>query len=102
MRADAVVVPSVGGERYIVSMFGTISDWVHNLEGAHGDALICHGNSVRVHLVPVPPEKRAPILQAYVRVASSGRNHFPLAMDAPLSDFQRIAEDYPVYRIDPA
>ena len=28
LRADAVVVSMVAGRRYIVSMFGTISDWV--------------------------------------------------------------------------
>jgi membrane protease YdiL (CAAX protease family) len=37
MRADAVVTPTVAGKRYVVSMFGTVSDWVHNLEAAHGD-----------------------------------------------------------------
>jgi len=31
----------------------------------------------------------------------SGREHFPLPVDAPLSDFGAIAERYPVYRIDP-
>jgi hypothetical protein len=100
MRADAVVVPTVAGERYIVSMFGTISDWVHNLEAAHGDAVIVHGGSQRVRLVLVAPEKRAPILQEYVRVASSGRKHFPLPIGAPLSDFATIAAQYPVYRIE--
>jgi hypothetical protein len=99
MRADAVVIPSVGGQQYIVSMFGTISDWVHNIEAARGDAVISHGGSQRVHLVLVPPEDRAPILQEYVRVASSGRKHFPLPVGAPLADFAAIAADYPVYRI---
>jgi hypothetical protein len=99
MRADAVVVPTVAGERYIVSMFGTISDWVHNLEAAHGDAVISHGGSQRVRLALVPPEDRAPILQEYVRVASSGRKHFPLTVRAPLADFAAIAELYPVYRV---
>lgn len=55
-----------------------VSDWVHNLEAAHGEAMIAHGGAQRVRLVPVPPEERAPILQEYVRVASSGRKHFPL------------------------
>ena len=100
MRRDAVVVPTVSGERFIVSMFGTISDWVHNIEAAHGDAVISHGGSFRVRLVPVPPEQRAPILQEYVRVASSGRKHFPLPVGAPLADFAAIAAQYPVYRID--
>jgi hypothetical protein len=100
MRADAVVVPSVAGQRYVVSMFGTISDWVHNIVAARGDAVICNGSPLHVHLVLVPPEERAPILQEYVRVASSGRKHFPLPFGAPLADFAVIAPQYPVYRIE--
>jgi hypothetical protein len=94
------VLPTVAGHQYVVSMFGTISDWVHNLEAAHGDAVISHGGSRRVHLVPVPPHERAPILQGCVRVASSGRKHFPSAVNAPLADFAAIAGYYPVYRIE--
>jgi hypothetical protein len=48
----------------------------------------------------VPPAERAPILSEYVRVATSGRHHFPVAVGAPLSEFQTIADRYPVYRID--
>ena len=100
MRADAVVVPTVAGERYVVSMFGTISDWVQNVEAAHGDAIISHGSPVHVRLLLVPPEERAPILNEYVRVASSGRKHFPLPPGAPLAAFAAIAVQYPVYRIE--
>ena len=100
MRADAVVVPTVAGERYIVSMFGTISDWVHNLEAAHGEAVIAHGGSQRVRLVLMPPEERAPVLQEYMRVASSGRKHFPLPVPAPLDGFAAIAAQYLVYLIE--
>ena len=99
MHADAVVVPTVAGERYIVSMFGTVSDWVHNIDAAHGDAVISHGGSQRVRLVLVPPTERAPILQEYVRIALSGRKHFPLPVGAPLADFAAIAAQYSVYRI---
>jgi hypothetical protein len=100
MRADAVVLPAVAGHRYVVSMFGTISDWVHNVEAAHGEAVIYHGRPSPVHLVPVPPAERGPILREYVRVASSGRKHFPLPTGAPLAAFDSIAAQYPVYRID--
>jgi len=100
MVQDAVVIPTVAGQRYVVSMFGSISDWVHNIEAAHGDAVISHGGSCRVRLVPVPPEQRAPVLQEYIRVASSGRKHFPLPAGAPLEDFKAIAAMYPVYRIE--
>jgi hypothetical protein len=102
MRADAVVIPTVAGQRYVVSMFGTISDWVQNLEAAHGNAIIFHGRPVHARLVQLPPAERAPILREYVRVASSGRKHFPLAVGAPLTDFAAIAAQYPVYRIDTA
>jgi hypothetical protein len=36
-----------------------------------------------------------------MRIASSGRQHFPLGLGAPLSDFEAISGRYPVYRIDP-
>jgi deazaflavin-dependent oxidoreductase (nitroreductase family) len=100
-RSTAVVIASVEGNRYLVSMLGPQSDWVKNVEAAHGDAVIRQGRRQRVHLVAVPPAQRSPILSEYVRVATSGRNHFPVAVGAPLSEFQAIADRYPVYRIDP-
>jgi deazaflavin-dependent oxidoreductase (nitroreductase family) len=102
IRSNPVGIATVDGKRYLVSMLGPGSDWVKNVEAAHGDALIRQGRRRPVHLVAVPPDQRAPILREYVRIASSGRKHFPVVVNAPLSEFQRIAERYPVYRIDPA
>jgi hypothetical protein len=101
-RSTPLVISTVEGKRYLVSMLGAGSDWVRNVEGAQGDAVIRQGRRRRVHLVTVPPGERAPILREYVRIASSGRHHFPLPVGAPLSAFAEIAERYPVYRIDPA
>ena len=95
-----MVIATVEGKSYLVSMLGPGSDWVKNVEAAHGDAVIRHGRRRCVHLVAVSAEERAPILREYVRIASSGRRHFPLRVGAPLSDFEGIAERYPVYRID--
>ncbi len=100
-RSNVVVIATVEGKRYLVSMLGPGSDWVKNVEAAHGDAVFRQGRRHDVHLVLVPPEQRAPILREYVRIASSGRQHFPIPVGAPLSDFEAIAERYPVYRIDP-
>jgi len=50
----------------------------------------------------MPPEQRAPTLREYICIATSGRQHFSLDAGAPLSDFDAIADRYPVYRIDPA
>jgi deazaflavin-dependent oxidoreductase (nitroreductase family) len=101
-RSTPVVIATVGGHRYLVSMLGPGSDWVRNVEAADGHAILRQGGRHAVRLVGVPPAERAPILREYVRVATSGRRHLPVAVDAPLSEFQAIVERYPVYRIDPA
>lgn len=100
--SNPVVITSLDGNRYLVSMLGAESDWVKNVDAAHGQAVLRHGRRQPIRLVPVAPEERAPILREYVRVATSGREHFPVPVGAPLSDFQAIAERYPVYRIDDA
>ena len=100
-RSNPVVIVTVEGKGHLVSMLGAGSGWVKNVEAARGEAIIRRGHRWRVHLVAVPPEQRAPILREYVRIASSGRRHFPLPIGAPLPDFELIAERYPVYRIPP-
>lgn len=99
-RSTAVVIATVEGKRYLVSMLGPGSEWVKNVEAANGEAVIRHGRRRRVHLVPVPPEERAPVLREYVRIAPGGRVHFPVSVSAPLSEFEAIADRYPVYRIE--
>jgi deazaflavin-dependent oxidoreductase (nitroreductase family) len=101
-RVSPVVIATVGGKRYLVAMLGAESEWVKNVEAAHGEAVIRRGRRQRVHLVPVPTEDRAPVLREYVRIAPGGRRHFPLPVGAPLAEFDEIAGRYPVYRIDPA
>ena len=83
-------------------MLGPESEWVKNVEAAHGHAVLHHGGRHAIHLVGVPPAERAPILSEYLRVATSGRHHFPITVGAPLSEFETIVERYPVYRIEPS
>ena len=101
VHSSPVAIATVDGQRYLVSMLGPGSDWVKNVDAAHGAAVLRHGRRVPVMLVVVPPEERAPVLREYVRIASSGRTHFPVAPGSPLAEFEPIAADYPVYRIDP-
>lgn len=100
-RSTPVVLATVEGSRYLVSMLGPGSDWVKNVEAADGDAVLRQGRRQPIRLVAVPPAERAPILREYVQVATSGRKHLPVAVGAPLPEFEEIAERYPVYRIDP-
>ena len=100
IRSNPVVITTVEGKDYLVSMLGPDSEWLKNIEAAHGEAVIRQGRRRHVHLVPVPVVQRAAILREYVRIAPGGRRHFPLPVGAPLSDFESIAERYPVYRIE--
>ncbi len=102
LHSTVLVVTEHQGQRYLVSMLGDGSDWVRNIRAAGGKAFVKRGRSLPVQLTEVPAGERAPILKAYCQVATSGREHFPVRHDAPLSDFGAVAERYPVFRIDPA
>jgi hypothetical protein len=89
------------GSRYVVSMLGDNSEGVKNIRATGGEAFIKQGRLNPVRLAELPPQDRAPILKAWCQVATSGRQHLPVAHDAPVSAFESIAADYPVFRIDP-
>lgn len=88
------------GRRYVVSMLGESSEWVKNVRAAAGAAFIKRGALRAVRLSEIPPAERAPILKAWAQVATSGRQHLPVAHDAPVATFEKIAADYPVFRVD--
>ena len=102
LHTTVLVVARHQGQRYIVSMLGDDSEWVRNVRAAGGKAFIKRGRSHPVTLTEIPPKGRAPILKAWCQVATSGRHHLPVSHDAPVSAFEAIAENYPVFRIDPA
>ena len=102
LRTNVLVPVSHAGQRYLVSMLGDGSDWVRNVRAAGGEAFIKRGGLQPVTLTEIPREERAPILKAYCTVATSGRHHFPIPPSATLAEFEAIAEDYPVFRIDQA
>ena len=101
LSSTILVAANYEGHRYLVSMLGNKSEWVQNARAACGKAFIKRGWSHPVTLTEIPPVERAPILKAWCRVATSGRQHLPLPHDATLSAFAAIAADYPVFRIDP-
>ena len=100
LRDTVLVVTEHDGQRYLVSMLGDGSDWVRNVRAAGGKAFVKRGQSGPVHLTEVPAGERGPILKAYCQVATSGRQHLPVSHSAPLSEFDAVAERYPVFRID--
>ncbi len=102
LHAHVLVAATYKSQRYLVSMLGDGSNWVQDVRAAKGAAYIKRGGTHPVVLTEIPPDKRAPILKAWCEVATSGRRHLPVAYGAPVSAFEAIAADYPVFRIDPA
>ncbi len=96
-----LVMAVVNGERYLVSMLGEEANWVRNLKAAGGKARLRHGRSEQVLLEEVAVSQRAPILKEYLQRAPGARPHIPVNKDAPLSEFEKIASQYPVFRVNP-
>lgn len=95
------VVADHEGERYLVAMLGEGCNWVRNVRAAGGQVVLRHGRREAVRLVEVDVPERAPILRRYLAVAPGARAHLPVDQHAPLAEFERIAADYPVFRIVP-
>ncbi len=87
------------GERYLVSMLGREVAWVRNLKAAEGRAVLRHGRTEQVRLEEVPIEDRARVLKAYLQCAPGARPHIPVGKDAPLAEFETIADQIPVFRV---
>ncbi len=72
-----LVMVAMNGERYLVSMLGEEANWVRNVRAAGGKATLRHGKSEPVLLKEIDAAQRA-----------------------PLSEFEKIAPQYPVFRVE--
>lgn len=89
----------LNGERYLVSMLGENTNWVRNVRAASGKARLRHGKTEEVLLEEVDRSQRAPILKRFLARAPGARPHIPVSKDAPLSEFEKIAAQYPVFKV---
>ena len=94
-----VVVADYRGGRYLVAMLGESANWVRNVRAAGGRAVLRHGQRETVRLEEVDAASRGPILRRYLDLAPGARPHVPVDRRAPVEQFDRIAADYPVFRI---
>jgi hypothetical protein len=94
-----LVMVTIAGERYLVSMLGNDVQWVKNVRAAGGRAALRSGGREEVLLEEIPTDQRAPILKTYLRHAPGARPHIPVDKKAPLADFERIASAYPVFHV---
>ena len=94
-----VSLPDLDGRRYLVSMLGNEANWVLNVRAAGGRAVLIRRGRQHVRLVEVPVGERAPILRRYLQIAPGARPHLPVDRRAPVQEFERIADRYPVFEV---
>jgi hypothetical protein len=94
-----VVVADYQGERYLVAMLGQKTNWVGNLRADHHAVLLHRKKRETVSMIEDLTDSRPAILHRYLELAPGARPFFPIDRDAPLSDFEPIVDDYPVFRI---
>lgn len=96
-RSVPVTPLSLGGSLYLVAPYGPVG-WVRNLRAAGGGTLE-RRQPHRIRAVEVDGGEAAPVLRAYLAQVPIVREQFPIGPDAPVSAFEAIAGDYPVFRI---
>jgi len=104
LRRVPVTWVQVDDARYLVAMLGEESDWVHNVRAADGRAALRRRLREEVTLEELDVTERPAILRAWFSRAGKSsipRKYVGLAPDAPLSEFERIAPRWPVFRICP-
>ena len=99
-RSVVLILADHEGHRYAVSVLGGSSDWVQNVIATGGQATIRHGRRRRVRLQAVPVGQRAPVLRSYLKWALGARRVLGLGPASPIEEFERIAADHPVFRIE--
>jgi hypothetical protein len=62
---------------------------------AGGSETLSHSRREEVRLKEVATDRRAPVLQAYVKRASAARAHLPIDKDAPLAEFKQVSPSTP-------
>ena len=69
------------------------------VRAADGNVTLRHRRREEVRLEEIAADRRAPVLKAYLKRAPGARAHLPIHKDAPLSEFERVAARFPVFRV---
>jgi hypothetical protein len=92
-----IVVVTYEGDRYLVAMLGDKTNWVRNVR-ADNHVVLVRRKRENVSLEEFFGGKAA-ILRRYLELAPGARPFFPVDRRAPLGDFERIVDEYPVFRV---
>ncbi len=97
--AFPVVVADYHGQRYLVAMLGQQTKWVRNVRADEHAVLLMRRKRENVSLVEDFSGDRAAILRRYLDLAPGARPFFSVDRRAPIEDFERIVNDYPIFRV---
>jgi hypothetical protein len=90
------------GRRYLVCARGN-ANWVRNARAAGEIVLTRAGRRQRFSLRELPPDRRPPVLKAYLdRFATEVQRFFPVPKGSPVGAFDELAERYPVFELQPS
>jgi hypothetical protein len=109
LRRVPVMKVTRGESDYLVAIAGE-SGWVRNVRASGGRVAIRRRRERKAHLEELPVEKRALVIDAYLRAgeergdtraaADQARFYFGLDPEPSLEQIDEIAAFYPVFRID--
>jgi deazaflavin-dependent oxidoreductase (nitroreductase family) len=93
-------IATVDGQAYLGSMLGNKCNWVRNVHANDGYAVIDRRGRRQVRLTEVPTELRPQLLKAYLQQVPGARPHIPVKHTQPVADFESIAQQYPIFRVE--
>lgn len=101
LNSTPVSLLEMNGKMFLVAPRGR-TQWVRNAEAA-GEITLKRGATRKFRLRALADSEKPPVLKKYLTdyKGAVGR-FFPVAPDAPLDAFARIAAGYPVFELIPA
>jgi deazaflavin-dependent oxidoreductase (nitroreductase family) len=88
------------GERWLVGPYGNVA-WAKNARACGQVILSRRGYRETMIVREVDPATAAPILKAYVAIEPITRRAFRVDPEAPIADWEEIAPNHPVFRLEP-
>jgi deazaflavin-dependent oxidoreductase (nitroreductase family) len=95
-----VTVVARDGERWLVGPYGNVA-WAKNARACGQVTLSRRGYRETMTVREVDPATAAPILKAYVAIEPITRRAFRVDPQAPIADWEEIAPNHPVFRLEP-
>lgn len=96
--STAVNLLELDGKQFLVAPRGR-TQWVRNAEAA-GEVTLKRSSRRRFRLRALHDSEKAQVLKAYLtNYKSAVQKFFPVLPSAPVDDFTKIAEGYPVFEL---